>query len=189
MLEPFILKRKFDAFEIALGLIAILGVYLIFHFDQGFRIGIILGIISSFLAAIFTILNKKMVGQFDPETISFCELGGGWLGLTLVLPFYLFLFPVPNLLPSISDLFWLIILSILCTVLAFNLSIRSLQKISPFTVNLSYNLEPVYGIALAFIIYKEHRIMGASFYMGIFLIFLTVVIQNWRTWRKRAVTV
>jgi len=189
LLEPIILKRKLDPFETSLGLIAMVGVYLIFHFGQVFRTGIILGIISSFLAAIFTILNKKMVGRFEPETISFCELGGGWLGLTLLLPFYLSHFPVPDLLPSVSDLFWLVVLSLLCTVLAFNLSIRSLQKISPFTVNLSYNLEPVYGIALAFIIYNEHRTLGLSFYAGIFLIFLTVVIQSWRAWRKTAVSV
>ena len=132
---------------------------------------------------------KNMVGRFSPETISICELGGGWLGLTIILPLYLSKFQVANLIPSFSDFFWLIILSLLCTVLAFNLSIRALQKISPFTVNLSYNLEPVYGIGLAFIIYNEHKSLGPSFYIGIILIFLTVVIQSWRAWMKKTLLV
>jgi drug/metabolite transporter (DMT)-like permease len=185
LLEPVILKRRFDAVEVVLGLIVMLGVYLIFHFDQGYRTGILLGIISSFLAAIFTILNKEMVGKYHPETISLFELGGGWLGLSFLLPIYLYKFPVSSYLPSVADTFWLFVLSLLCTVLAFNLSIRSLQKISPFTVNLSYNLEPVYGIALAFLMYQEHRTLGSSFYLGLILIFLTVVYQSWRTWAKK----
>jgi drug/metabolite transporter (DMT)-like permease len=69
--------------------------------------------------------------------------------------------------------------------LAFNLSIRALKKISPFTVNLSYNLEPVYGIILAFVMYKEHMELGLSFYIGLFIIFLTVVLQTARVWKTR----
>ena len=88
-------------------------------------------------------------------------------------------------MPNISDLLWLLVLSLLCTVLAFNLSIRALKKISPFTVNLSYNLEPVYGILLAFAIYKEHMELGLSFYAGLFIIFLTVVLQSARVWKTR----
>jgi drug/metabolite transporter (DMT)-like permease len=91
-------------------------------------------------------------------------------------------FPAEYLIPTVSDFLWLIILSLFCTVLAFNLSVRSLQKISPFTVNLSFNLEPVYGIILAFIIFKENKFLGMSFYAGLSVIFLTVVLQSWRVW-------
>lgn len=189
ILEPLMLKRSIDVFEIFLGLIAMFGVYLIFHFGDGFRTGIILGVVSSFLAAIFTILNKNMVVRYEPSTISFFELGGGWLGLTLIMPLYLHQFPVDELIPSITDFIWLIILSLFCTVLAFNLSIRSLQRISPFTVNLSYNLEPIYGIGLAFLLYQEHNMLGPSFYAGFFLIFLTVLVQSWRTWKNRSVSI
>lgn len=184
-LDPLISKRKMDLIEILLGIMVMLGVYLIFHFDQTYRLGIFYGIISSILAAIFTIINKKYVDKHDAQVITFYELGGGWLSLNFVLPFYFQFVSFSSFFPSVSDFLWLLVLSLLCTVLAFNLSIKALKKISPFTVNLSYNLEPVYGILLAFVIYKEHLELGLSFYAGLFLIFLTVVIQTIRVWKTR----
>jgi drug/metabolite transporter (DMT)-like permease len=184
-IDPWISKRKMDLMEVLLGLMVMLGVYLIFHFDQEFRLGIVYGIISSILGATFTILNKKYVDKHDAQVITFYELGGGWLSLNFILPFYLQFVSFSSFMPNVSDFLWLLVLSLLCTVLAFNLSIRALKKISPFTVNLSYNLEPVYGIVLAFIIYKEHMDLGLSFYMGLFIIFLTVVLQSARVWKTR----
>jgi drug/metabolite transporter (DMT)-like permease len=184
-LDPLISKRKMDLVEILLGLMVMFGVYLIFHFDQAYRWGIFYGIVSSILAAIFTIINKKYVDKHDAQTITFYELGGGWLSLNFVLPFYLQIVDFSSYFPSLSDFLWLLVLSLFCTVLAFNLSIKALKKISPFTVNLSYNLEPVYGILLAFVIYKEHLELGLSFYAGLFVIFLTVVIQSIRVWKTR----
>jgi drug/metabolite transporter (DMT)-like permease len=184
-LDPLISKRKMDLIEILLGLMVMLGVYLIFHFDQAYRWGIIYGIISSILAAVFTIINKKYVDKHDAQIITFYELGGGWLSLNFVLPFYLQFVDFSSYFPSLSDFLWLLVLSLFCTVLAFNLSIKALKKISPFTVNLSYNLEPVYGILLAFVIYKEHLDLQISFYAGLFIIFLTVVIQSIRVWKTR----
>lgn len=184
-LDPLISKRKMDLIEILLGIMVMVGVYLIFHFDQAYRWGIFYGIVSSILAAIFTIINKKYVDKHDAQTITFYELGGGWLSLNFVLPFYLQIVDFSSYFPSLSDFLWLLVLSLFCTVLAFNLSIKALKKISPFTVNLSYNLEPVYGILLAFVIYKEHLELGLSFYAGLFVIFLTVVIQSIRVWKTR----
>lgn len=185
-LDPLISKRKMDLVEVILGLMVILGVYLIFHFDQHFRLGIIYGLFSSLLGASFTIINKKYVDKHDAQIITFYELGGGWLSLNFILPFYLQFVPYSGFIPSFSDFLWLLVLSLLCTVLAFNLSIRALKKISPFTVNLSYNLEPVYGILLAFVIYQEHLDLGFSFYTGLFIIFLTVVLQSLRVWKLKA---
>lgn len=184
-LDPLISKRKMDLIEILLGIMVMLGVYLIFHFDQAYRWGIIYGIISSILAAVFTIINKKYVDKHDAQIITFYELGGGWLSLNFVLPFYLQFVDFSSYFPNLSDFLWLLVLSLFCTVLAFNLSIKALKKISPFTVNLSYNLEPVYGILLAFVIYKEHLDLQISFYAGLFIIFLTVVIQSIRVWKTR----
>ena len=184
-LDPLISKRKMDLIEILLGLMVMFGVYLIFHFDQAYRWGIFYGIVSSILAAIFTIINKKYVDKHDAQIITFYELGGGWLSLNFILPFYLQFVDFSSYFPSLSDFLWLLVLSLFCTVLAFNLSIKALKKISPFTVNLSYNLEPVYGILLAFVIYKEHLELGLSFYAGLFVIFLTVVIQSIRVWKTR----
>jgi hypothetical protein len=184
-LDPLISKHKMDLIEILLGIMVMLGVYLIFHFDQAYRWGIIYGIISSILAAVFTIINKKYVDKHDAQIITFYELGGGWLSLNFVLPFYLQFVDFSSYFPNLSDFLWLLVLSLFCTVLAFNLSIKALKKISPFTVNLSYNLEPVYGILLAFVIYKEHLDLEISFYAGLFIIFLTVVIQSIRVWKTR----
>ena len=180
VLDPILSKRKFVGVELLLGLMVVLGISLMFHFDPQFRIGIIFGMISSLLAAVFPILNKKMMQLYDPGTITLYEMTGGFTILTLILPVYLYFSPVASMIPGVSDLGWLLILSLFCTVLAFNLSVRSLSKISPFTVNLSFNLEPVYGIALAFLIYKEYKEVGISFYIGIAIIFLTVVLQTVR---------
>jgi len=182
-LDPLISNRKMIMTEVMLGSFVMLGVYLIFHFDQHFRTGILFGIISAFLATIFPILNKKFVGKHGADTITFYEIGGGWLVLNFVVPVYLFYTPVSTYIPNGKDLFWLLFMSLFCTVLAFNLSVRALSKVSPFTVNLSFNLEPVYGILLAFIIYKEHQSLGPSFYAGISIIIMTVVLQTLKVWR------
>ena len=184
ILDPLISKRKFEWMELLLGCMVIIGIYLMFHFDPRFRIGILFGIISSLLAAIFPILNKKMMQKHQPETITLYEMSGGFLILTVLLPFYLAYSPTQQMLPTLADFLWLLVLSLFCTVLAFNLSVRSLSKISPFTVNLSFNLEPVYGIALAFIFFKEYKEVGLSFYIGIAIIFLTVVIQTLRVYKQ-----
>lgn len=180
ILDPILSKRKFIATELFLGLMVISGILLMFHFDPQFRTGIVFGMISSLLASIFPVLNKKMMQHYDPGTITLYEMAGGFFLLTLILPLYFQYVPFESLLPGLSDTGWLLILSLFCTVLAFNLSVRSLSKISPFTVNLSFNLEPVYGIALAFIIYKEYQEVGLSFYIGLGIIFLTVVLQTIR---------
>lgn len=184
ILDPIISKRKFEWMEMLLGCMVIIGIYLMFHFDPRFRTGILFGIISSLLAAVFPILNKKMMQKQQPETITLYEMSGGFLILTALLPFYLMYYPSQQILPTIPDFLWLLVLSLFCTVLAFNLSVRSLSKISPFTVNLSFNLEPVYGIALAFLFFKEYKEVGLSFYIGIAIIFLTVVIQTLRVYKQ-----
>jgi drug/metabolite transporter (DMT)-like permease len=182
-LDPLISNRKPIMTEVLLGMLVMLGVYLIFHFDQHFRTGIIFGITSAFLATIFPILNKRFVGKHDADTITFYEIGGGWMVLNFVVPVYLMLSPVTTYLPNAKDLFWLLFMSLFCTVLAFNLSVRALSKVSPFTVNLTFNLEPVYGILLAFLFYNEHKTLGPSFYAGISIIILTVVLQTVKVWR------
>ena len=119
------------------------------------------------------------------ETGTLYELSGGFLVLTVLMPGYLYLFPVPSLLPGWQDMGWLLILSWACTVLAFNLSMSALQKISAFTVNLSYNLEPIYGILLAFLLFREDKYLGRGFYVGFFLILLSIGLQTLRLRRNQ----
>lgn len=186
-LDPLISRRKLIVTEVLLGSLVMFGVYLIFHFDQQFRTGILFGIFSAFLATIFPILNKRFVGKHGADTITFYEIGGGWLVLNFVVPVYLYFTPVSTYVPDTKDLFWLLFMSLFCTVLAFNLSVRALSKVSPFTVNLTFNLEPVYGILLAFLFYNEHETLGPSFYAGISIIILIVVLQTLKVWRDSKV--
>ena len=183
ILNPLITSHRMDMVEVALGLLVMLVIYLIFHFDGRYRTGVLLGIISSMLAALFTILNKKLLEKHDANVLTTYELAGGWAVLTLLLPFYLSLFPPDHIIPTIPDFLWLLCLSILCTVVAVTLSMRALNKISSFTVNLTYNLEPIYGIILAFAVYNENKFLGTGFYLGFAIIFSSVILQSWRVWR------
>lgn len=184
ILEPVILRTRVNITELLLGLLVIAGIYLIFHFDPSFKTGIIIGIISALLASLFPILNRQLVQRIDSGTITLYEITGGFFFLSILLPFYLDYFPAETIVPSWSDTGWLLVLALFCTVLSFNLSMNALKKISAFTVNLSYNLEPVYGIALAFVVYREDKLLTPSFYAGLLLIALSVFLQTWLVYRK-----
>lgn len=184
--DPFITGRKNDIREWLLGLMVMAGIYMIFHFDPHYKTGIILGIVSSALAALFTIFNKMLLRNHTAMEVTRHQLTGGWLLLTLLLPAYLHYFPAQSIWPGWADTGWLLFLSLFCTVLAYNLSMSALRSISPFTVNLSYNLEPLYGILLAFLLYREDKELAAGFYYGMAIIVITVLIQSWRVWKKKA---
>lgn len=185
LLEPVISRCKPSLVEMLLGLLSVAGVYLIFHFDTRYTTGIVFGLISAIFASLFTILNKKVLQETNAKTVTLYELMGGFVFLSAILPFYLSRFNVHFSLPAGNDWLWLLILSWLCTVLAFYLSMTALESISPFTVNLSYNLEPVYGIALAFLIFHENKNFGGYFYWGLCLILLSVLLQTFRVLRAR----
>lgn len=178
VIEPLILRTKLDYKELFLGLLVICGIYIIFHFDPQYKIGIIVGIISALLGCLFPILNRIFLRRHSTETVTLYELTGGFLSLSVLMPFYLSLFPAGHMLPSINDFLWLMVLSWFCTVLAFQLSMNALRRISAFTVNLTYNLEPVYGILLAFAVYQENKELGSSFYAGLAIIILAVALQT-----------
>lgn len=180
LIEPIFTSKKIVVVEVLLGFIAIIGIYLIFHFDTKYRIGILIGFLSTILSVLFSVLNKKMVDQVPPKTMILFELSGGLLFLSLLMPLYLKHFPVTSLLPRFQDWMWLIILSWICTVWAFDLSLQALKRISAFTQNLTLNLEPVYGIILAFFVYQENKYLNFSFYIGFVLILLAVALQMLR---------
>jgi drug/metabolite transporter (DMT)-like permease len=178
--EPLILKRKISIIEVGLGLIAIAGIYIIFDFHPQYKVGIIFGIISALGSSLFPIYNKKLLFTYSPKILMLYELGGGLLALTIIVPFYVMQFPAAYYLPTSTDWFWLLILAWLCTVLSFDLQLNALKKISAFTANLTYNLEPIYGIILAFIFFKENKNLNNQFYVGVLLILLAVVLQMLR---------
>ena len=184
IIEPLILRHRVDVVELLLGLLVIVGIFFIFQVDPHFKTGIIIGLVSALLGSLFPVLNKRILLRVSPENVTLYELSGGFLVLTALMPLYLWLFPASSLLPGWQDLGWLLILAWACTVLAFNLSMSALQKISAFTVNLSYNLEPVYGILLAFLLFREDKYLSGGFYIGFFLILLSIVLQTVRLRRK-----
>lgn len=181
--EPLIVRKPFNWRELLLGLIAIAGISLIFHFDPQYKTGIIFGLISALLGSLFPIFNSLLLKKHTPETVTLYELSGGFLFLCCLLPFYLHYVPPTHILPTLSDLGWLLVLAWFCTVWAFHLSMNALKKISAFTVNLTYNLEPLYGIALAFIVYREDKLLAGSFYIGLSFIVISVLLQTWLVYR------
>ena len=184
LFEPLIIRRRISWIEILLGLMAIAGIYIIFDFHPQYKTGIIFGIISAMGSALFPIFNKRLLLRITPRTLMFYELGGGLIALTFIVPLYLLQFPASYYLPTANDWLWLLVLAWFCTVLSFDLQLNALKKISAFTANLTYNLEPVYGIILAFIFFKENEQLKNQFYIGVVLILLAVIFQMMRVARE-----
>lgn len=180
LIEPLILKKRFDLVEILLGLFAIAGILIIYNTHLQFSIGIVVGLISAVLTVLVSVTNKKIVEAFEPEQITLYQLTGGFVGLSVLLPAFQFVFPERWSMPGTWDWIWLIVLSWLCTILTFFLYIRALRSVSAFTMNLTLTLEPIYGIVLAFLIYKENKEVSQWFYVGFALIAIAVLFHMWR---------
>lgn len=179
LLHPFWKNAKIQFVEILIGSLSILGIFLIFHFDSQYRLGILVGLASALFAAIFSIINKTFTNRIDIQTIQTYEMLGG---LFFLFPFIIIFalqtqFNTHGLIPTKMDWFWLSILAIACTVWSNHLMLSALKQISAFTLNVTLNLEPVYGIVLAFILFKEQKQLGLSFYAGILCIIISVLVQ------------
>ncbi len=184
ILDPLLHGKKPKVPEILTGLAVIVGIYIIFSVQQFYLKGILLSIASAFLASLFTILNKRISNTIPPEIITFYELGTGFLLLTLMLPVWFIINESQFELPGFLDLIYLLLLSVVCTTFAFTISLYALQKIDAFTMNLSVNLEPLYSIILAIILFNEHESMGIEFYIGSGIILLSVATHGYFTLKK-----
>jgi len=177
LLEPFIMKQRVKWFELGLGLIIIPGMALIVQNIESYMlIGVIMGLISAFLAALFSTLNKKLITKSSPLEITFLEIGGALLFLTLIMPIYLYFEPTIQLIPIGMDWIYLLILALVCTTFAYVLNIRALNHITAFAANLTINLEPVYGILLAIILLQENKELNNLFYIGVLMILSAIFI-------------
>lgn len=188
LLEPLFLKKKLNPIDLLLGLFVIVGVALMFQVKTGNAMGILAAIVSALLAALFTVLNAKVLHFAPPSTVSMVEMLGGLISVSLIL---LGLNGSLPALPNNSDIMWLLVLGVLCTAFAFVASVRVMRHLSPFTVALSVNLEPIYAIVLAFILFNEHQELGPTFYVGASLIFLSVFAKpaiNFVSKRKKITT-
>lgn len=177
LLQLLIFKEKIVKYELIFGLLAIVGLFMIFNAETGFTVGIIYALISSFLSASFAILNAEMVKTHEPITISFYELFFATLVITIILLFNN-AFTADFFKLEMSDWFYLIILSSICTAYAFVASTKVLKSVSAFTMMLTINLEPVYGILLALLIFRSKEVMDINFYIGAILILVTVILNG-----------
>ncbi len=177
ILEPIIRREKFKLYEALLGLLVIIGMALLFQFGGGYYLGIVLGLIAAFLAALFSTLNKSQVEKYPSLTITTIELGAGMIFLGLAL------FPISSMQPDLQlipveqDWLWLIILALLCTTVAYVLTLNALKELTAFTANLAINLEPIYGILLAIPFFSENQDMDPNFYYGTAVILIAVILH------------
>lgn len=178
LFEPLVLKTKFSFVELFYSLIAVFGIGLIFNFDTSYRFGIVLGVISAALFALYTLYNKIIQVGKSSRSMLFYELLGGTLFMALFLLFYIPISHTAQLLPVGFDWLWIILLAFFCTIFLYLLYIDVLKKLSAFTVSLAGNLEPVYGILLAVIFLGEAKDFTLSFYIGMILIFASVFSQS-----------
>jgi len=177
LIEPLFFKRRINKLEIVLGLIVILGLYIIFSFESQYRLGIFYALISSLLSAIFSVLNGLFIKKYAASTISLYQLFFGVVFITAYL-FFMNGFSISFFKISKLDWLYLLILSSFCTAYAFIASVKVMKYLSPYTVVLTLNLEPVYAILLALFIFGEKEKMNIEFYFGAFIVLFVVLVNG-----------
>jgi len=177
LIEPLFTSRRVRAFEVLIGLVVIVGLYVVFQFEFDNALGLTLAIISALLAAIFSVLNSQFTKQYNPYMITFYEMVGACAGVTLFILIYepAFLGEAMTIgIPKGNDWWYILGLALVCTVYAYSDAVELMKRISAFTVSLTVNLEPVYGIIMALIIFGESEKMSSGFYFGTLIILLAV---------------
>ena len=187
ILEPIFYKRKIIWYEVLFGLIVIFGLGIIFKVETQYTTGIYLAVTSAFLSALFSVINGKYAKEYSPNVISVYELSSGFLFLSIYL-FFADSFTPAFFALSSNDLLWLFLLSSICTAYAFSASVKVMKFLSPFTVMLTINLEPIYGIILVLLIFPENEKMSPMFYIGAIIILATVIANGIMKSRKKLQT-
>ena len=178
LLEPWMTGRKIRVYEVGLGLLVIVGLYVIFRFEFDHALGLSMAIASAVLGAVFTILNARFAQRHDAYVITFYEMTGACLSVALFFPIYgAYLSEAGTLLlvPTLSDWGYLLVLALVCTLYAFSVSVQLMRYVTAFAMNLTNNLEPVYGILLAVLVFGEKETMSLPFYVGTAIILLSVL--------------
>ncbi|WP_179006604.1 DMT family transporter [Winogradskyella forsetii] len=176
-IEPFIFKRRILGYEIIFGIIVVLGVVLITSSEISYINGIVLGLLSALFSTLFAVINGRFIEKHNATVISFYEFVSGVLFLTVFILASGKTFNAEFFALSNSDWMYLFILASICTAYAFIGSVDVMRYISPFTVILSYNLEPLYGIAIALMLFPETEKMSPQFYLGAILVLVTVLMD------------
>ncbi len=174
ILEPIINRKRISIADVIVGLVIIFGIYLIFKFEFKYFWGIVYGLSCAFCASIFSILNARMVKKGSPTTITLYEMVGAWIGVSFVM-FFTGDFDEQMIL-SQSDLLYLLLLGVVCTAIAYVLGVAVMRELSAFTVALTTNMEPVYGIILALLIFGQKEAMSTGFYFGAIIVLAAVFV-------------
>lgn len=183
LVEPLLTRQKFRPGDLALGAVSLPGIWLVVGgVPAGMHAGIVAGVVSALFVALFGTLNKRMVTAGDPLSVTALELGAGTVVLTLLAPL------MPRLVPAFAgalltppagmDVLWLLLLALACTLLPFALCLVALRHLSAFTAQLSVNLEPIYAIVLAAVLFNEQQELTSRFYLGVALILGVVFVQG-----------
>ncbi len=177
IIEPLVFRRRHKLSELALGVLAIPGVVLLIGgVPLDMQLGVLVGVISAVLTATFAVLSKKFVSDADTASITFVEMIAGTM-LLIIVAFFISAEQWFTAAPSATNFGWLLVLALFCTLLPFLLWLSALHHISAFTTQLTLNLEPVYAIVLAALLFGEHRELTISFYLGVVVIFATLLLQ------------
>jgi drug/metabolite transporter (DMT)-like permease len=179
LIEPMVNKSKIKWFEILLGLMVISGLYVVFSFEGGYWLGLTMAVVSALIAAVFTVINGRLTKRHSPYVLTFYEMLGACVFSALFMPFYSMFFTEGQglqLIPKGWDWFWLFLLGGICTVYAFSVSVELMRRLTAFAINLTVNLEPVYGIVLAVLIFGEKEQMTPGFYLGTLIILISVLL-------------
>jgi len=187
LFEPLIERRRVSRYEIGLGLVAIAALYLIFQAESAYAGGMLIAVFSASLSALFAVLNGRFARIYPPSAVAIHEMAGGWLG---IVPIWLLMGTTGGgfQTPTVQDAGWIMILSLLCTAYPFLASIRLMKQITAFTLVLTVNLEPLYGIVFARLIFGESEHMSGSFYFGTILILLSLLLNGWIKSRQKPTT-
>lgn len=182
LIEPVLMGYKHKLYEVLLGLLVIPGMFLVVNFIPSEKIlGVYFGLLSALLAAVFSILNKKIIDReedLNPLPMTFIELSSGLLFLSIIFPLSVqWLGETPFMPVGWSDIVYLLILALLCTTLGYVLGLRALKHLSAFASTLVVNLEPVYGIILAWLLFQENKEVGEYFYLGVIIILMAVFLH------------
>jgi drug/metabolite transporter (DMT)-like permease len=190
--EPIFNKTKIKWYEVGLGLVVISGLLVIFSFESGYWLGLSMALMSSLLAAVFSVLNSQIAKKHNPYQITFYEMAGACLFSLLFMPIYSTFLTDKGIQWNWVgyDWFWLLILGGVCTVYAFSVSVELMKRLSVFSINLTINLEPVYGIILAVLVLGESEKMTPQFYLGTGIILVSVLsypVLNYLNKRRKPV--
>lgn len=179
VIEPLAERRSVKWYEVVSGLMILAGLYVIFRFEFSHLLGLSLALISAFLASVFTVINGRFAKKYHHRTVTFYEMIGAWLVSLVSLPIYQHVFnngkPLQLILQT-TDWLWIAVLAWVCTVYAYAAAVELMKRLTAFAVNLTVNLEPVYGILLAAALFNEHERLTAGFYFGAVIILFAVLV-------------